>query len=90
MQTHLSSFPFDFSRLGNRIPALVYIELFGEGFVLKVRILVKILQKRKDICINILYDSKCRKVTKQTRQLTKSILYPDLMSSNSVTSTLDK
>lgn len=57
MQTNLSSFPFDFSWLGNRVSALIYIKLFGEGFVLKVRILVKILQKRKHICISILYDS---------------------------------
>lgn len=51
MQTNLSSFPFDFSWFGNRISALIYIKFFGEGFVLKVRILVKILQKRKHICV---------------------------------------
>ena len=48
--TNLSSFPFDFSWFRNRISALVYIKLFGEGFVLEVWILIKILQKKKHLC----------------------------------------
>lgn len=58
-KTNLSSFPFDFSRFRNRISALVYIKLFGEGFVLEVWILIKILQKKKHlchICTSIRYD----------------------------------
>lgn len=47
MQTNLPRFPFDFSRLRNRIPAFIYIKLFGEGFVLEVRVLVKVLQLGK-------------------------------------------
>lgn len=52
-QTNLSSFPFDFRWFGNRVAALVYIKLFGEGFVLEVWILIKILQERKHSDKNI-------------------------------------
>lgn len=45
--THLASLPFDLSGLGNRIPTFVDIKLFGEGFVLKVGILVKVLHEEK-------------------------------------------
>lgn len=44
--THLATLPFDFSGLGNRIPTFVDVELFGEGFVLKVGILVKVLREK--------------------------------------------
>lgn len=48
--THLASLPFDFSGLGNRIPTFVDVELFGEGFVLKVGILVKVLHEKTQLC----------------------------------------
>lgn len=44
-ETDLSGFPFDFGGFGDGISALVYVKLFGEGFVLKVWILVKILRE---------------------------------------------
>lgn len=48
-ETNLSSFPFDFGGFGHRISALVNVKLFGEGFVLKVWVLIKILQNRDTI-----------------------------------------
>lgn len=45
MGTHLPSLPLDLGGLGNRIPALVDVELLGEDFVVEVGILIKELEE---------------------------------------------
>lgn len=88
-QTHLPTFPFDLSGFGNRISSLVDVKLFGENFVLEVRVLVEGLQEHRGE--RRLQRTRSEQTqTEPVGRLTKSILYPDLMSSNSVTSTLDR
>lgn len=45
--THLPSFPFDLSRLGDGMSTLTDVKLFGEDFVVEAGIIIKELWKRE-------------------------------------------